>query len=162
MLDATQEAPQSSFHVLAAGGDGAALQRFAGDVLGVRYLAQAQTRHVFLAAVFRELHGAGGLSHEHRQDAGGHGVQGAAVAYPFFVEDAPDLGADVHAGPALGLVNDEDSVRHRKTPPFLAAQPSEAGALRKGGVARPDKPNRVRFGVPSGRTPTRSSPGACR
>ena len=87
-------------------GDGMGLQRFAGGILGVGDQPQPQTGNILLFAVFREFHSTGGLSHKHRQNAGGHGIQRAAVAHPLFLQDAPDLGADIHARPPGGLIDD--------------------------------------------------------
>ena len=78
-----------------------------------RHLAEPQTGYIFLLAVLCELHPAGCLPHKDRQHPGGHGVQRSAVSHPLFVEDAPHLGADVHAGPTGGLVDNQDTTGHK-------------------------------------------------
>ena len=95
-------------------GDGTGLQNFAGGILRIGHNAQPQTGHIFLFAVFRELHSPGGLSHNHWQYAGGHGIQRAAVAHPLFFQNPPDLGADIHAGPAGGFIDYYNAAGHRR------------------------------------------------
>ena len=112
MLLRTLKPLQHLPHLLRRDIHGPGLQGGAGGVLSVGGETQTQTRHIFLPAVLSKCHAPGGLPHEHRQYAGGHGVQGAAVAHPFFMEDAPDLGTHVHAGPAGGFINNQDSVGH--------------------------------------------------
>ena len=109
----SQKAGQQRFQCCPIRRDGTGLQRGAGDVLGVRHLAEPQTGYIFLLAVLCELHPAGGLPHKDRQHPGGHGVQRSAVSHPLFVEDAPHLGADVHAGPTGGLVDNQDTTGHK-------------------------------------------------
>ena len=82
------------------------LQHLAGGVLGVGDQAQLKTGHILLLPLAGEGHRPGGPAQEHGKHPGGHGVQGAGVAHPLFVKDAPQLGAHVHRRPAGGLVND--------------------------------------------------------
>ena len=103
------------------------LQGLAGGVLGIGDLTQPQTGDIFLLGVFRKFHSAGGLSHKHRQNAGGHGVQGAAVAHPLFPQNAAQLGADIHTGPVGGLINDDDAVWHGLLRSFSGCGSAAAG-----------------------------------
>ena len=65
-------------------------QRLTGGILRVGDLTQAQARHIFLAAVFRKFHSTGGLSYKDGQDAGGHGIQGAALTHPLLQFRMPE------------------------------------------------------------------------
>ena len=82
----------------------------AGDVLGVGGQSEADGGLVDLLRVLEKFHAPGGTAHKDRQNAGGHGVQGAAVADAAGVEDPPQAGDHVVAGPLLGLVDDDDAV----------------------------------------------------
>ena len=87
-------------------------EHIAGHILGVGHHPQLQPGDVFLLPLGGKFHCPGGPAHEHGQHAGGHGVQGTGVADPLLVEDAPQLGHHIVAGPVLGLIDDEDSVSH--------------------------------------------------
>ena len=65
-----------------------------------------QAGKVFLFPFRSEFHRPGGPPHENRQNAGGHGVQGAGVADPSLPEKSPELGNHIVAGPAGGFVDD--------------------------------------------------------
>ena len=98
--------------VLPAGEHRVGIQGLAGDVLGVGGAAQPQPGDILLLPVLGEGHRPGGLSHKHRQDAGGHGIQGPGMAHLLGFQNAPQLRADIHRCPAGGLVDDDDSVCH--------------------------------------------------
>ena len=116
LVDLPGELGQYRFHIGPAYGDGMFLQRLAGGVLGVGDTAQTQARFIALFRRFKKLHGPGGPAHKHRQNTGGHGVQGAAVANTLLVEYAPQLGRHVLGRPSLGLVHNDNAVcRHGHT-----------------------------------------------
>ena len=113
--------------IVGCGGDGALVQRFAAGVLRVGHKAQLQAGDIFLAAAFGKADGAGGLSHKHGQHTGGHGVESAGVADLLGFQNAAQLGADIHGSPALGLVDDDNTVCHFMHLPLLprrAGQPA--------------------------------------
>ena len=82
------------------------LQHGPRGVLGVGDHTQAEAGKVFLFPFRGEFHRPGGPPHENRQNAGGHGVQGAGVADPSLPEKSPELGNHIVAGPAGGFVDD--------------------------------------------------------
>ena len=106
------EPGQQVQQVLPAGEHRVGVQGLAGDVLGVGGAAQPQPGDILLLPVLGEGHRPGGLSHKHRQDAGGHGIQGPGMAHLLGFQNAPQLRADIHRCPAGGLVDDDDSVCH--------------------------------------------------
>ena len=55
------------------------LQHLAGGVLGVGHKTQPQPGDILLVTGLGIGHGAGGAAHEHRQHAGGHGIQRSGV-----------------------------------------------------------------------------------
>ena len=132
LLDGAPEAGQDSLQLPGGHRGGSLLQHRAGGVLGVGDQTQTQPGQIFLLPLRGELNRPGGPPHKDGQYAGGHGVQGAGVPDPPLTQAAAQPGAHIHAGPVLGFVNDQDSVRH--------CDPS----------------------VSRGRAPTRSSPGGCR
>ena len=126
------EPGQQRLQLLPGHGDGILRQHLTGGVLRVGDAAQTQPGYILLAAGLGKGHGAGGLPHEYRQHAGGHGVQRPGVTHLFCFQDAPQLAAYVHAGPSGGLVDDDDTVCHscsflrliRRPPDRLAARPA--------------------------------------
>ena len=89
------------------------LQHPAGDILRIGDKTQTQHGDIFLLTAFGKGDAAGGLSHKHRQHAGGHGVQRPGVAHLSGFQNSPQLGAHVHTCPVRGFVNDDDSVGHK-------------------------------------------------
>ena len=114
LRDRAGEAGEDGFQRRPVHSDEMGLQRFPGRILGVGDQPQPQTGNILLFAVFRELYGTGSLSHKHRQNAGGHRIQRAAMAYPLFFQDPPDLGADIHAGPAGEFIDYYNAAGHRR------------------------------------------------
>ena len=85
-------------------------QHGAGDVAGVGAQPQLQPGAVGLGVVELKVHSLAGPAAEHRQNAGGHGVQRTAVAQLAGAEDAAQLGDDVKAGPLHRLIYDKDAL----------------------------------------------------
>ena len=100
-------------------------QNGAGDILGVGRKAQAQGGLIGFFGVFKKFHPPGGPAHEHRQHAGGHGVQGAAVADAAGIEHPAQPGGHILAGPVLGFIDNDDSVHF----PSVAARMASSRAL---------------------------------
>ena len=91
------------------------LQYFARGVLRIGHKAQLQPSHIFLFALVGKFHRAGGPAHKDGQYSGGHGVQRSGMTDALFLQDATQLGAYVHGGPLLWFVNDNDTVRHKRS-----------------------------------------------
>ena len=104
------EPRQRLVHLLRGCGHRAAGEHRAGDILGVGGNAQQQLRFVGFFRVLKEFHAPGGAANEHRQHAGGHGIQGAAVADAAGTEHPPQPRRDVLARPPGGLVYNYNSV----------------------------------------------------
>ena len=85
-------------------------QHGAGDVAGVGLHPQPQPGAVGLGVVELKVHGLAGPAAEHRQNAGGHGVQRTAVTQLAGAENAAQLGDDVKAGPLHWLIYDKDAL----------------------------------------------------
>ena len=62
--------------------------------------------------MFKKFHASGTTAHEHRQNTGGHGVQGAAVADAAGIEHPAQAGSHVLAGPLLGLIHNDNSIHN--------------------------------------------------
>ena len=90
--------------------DGGRFQHRAGDVAGIGALAQPQHGAVSLVMIQLQVHGLAGTAAEHRQHAGGHGVQRAAVAQLAGAQHAAQLCHHIKTGPVHGLVHDQDAL----------------------------------------------------
>src|SRR5699024_80584 len=98
----------------------------AGDVAGVGAAAQPEDRPVGLVVVQLQVHRLAGPPAEHRQYAGGHGVQGAAVPQLAGAQHPAHLGHHVKAGPAGGLVYDQDALHQLSSPAASSTAPASA------------------------------------
>ncbi len=84
----------------------APLQHGAGGILRVRRDAEAQPGEVFLLRSLGELHSARGAAEKHGEQPGRHRVERSGVTHALFVQRTAQLGADIHARPAGGLVDE--------------------------------------------------------
>ena len=107
---------QSGLHLCPTGGDRSGLQHRPGPILGIGDDPQFYIRNIFLIGLAGKLHRPGGPAHKDGEHPCGHGVQGPGVADALFVEGPPQLGADVHAGPLGGLVDDKNTVSRHAAP----------------------------------------------
>ena len=82
----------------------------AGNILGIRREAEAQRGTVAFCVRFGEFHRPRGAADKHRQQPGRHRVQGSRMPDPPLPQQAAQLLNHVVAGPAGGLVNQEDPV----------------------------------------------------
>ena len=84
--------------------------RGAVGIVGIGGKAEANGALVDLLISGEELRQAGGPADDHRQDAGGHGIECAEVADLLCLGDSAELADYVVRGPALRLVYGDDSV----------------------------------------------------
>ena len=103
---------QHSQQFLLSGGDGGSLQHRAGAIAGIGTCAQTQGGAVGLVVVQLQIHRLAGTAAEHRQNAGGHGVQCTAVPQLAGAQHAAQLCNHIKAGPVHGLVYDQDALHH--------------------------------------------------
>ena len=64
--------------------------------------------------MFKKFHTPGTAAHKHRQNTGGHRVQGAAVADTAGIEHPAQPGSHILACPLLGLIYNYNSVHKYK------------------------------------------------
>ncbi len=83
---------------------------FAFGVEGVGGEAEADVAGVVLLRLAEVLGEAGVFAQQEREDAGGHGIEGAEMADGFFAGDAADEGDHVVRGHARCFVDDEEAV----------------------------------------------------
>lgn len=86
-------------------GDWAFFEDGAVGVLGIGDLAEAEGADVFLVFAHEEVLDFGAAADGEEEEAGGEGVEGAAVADFFGFEDAAAESDDVVGGHAWGFVN---------------------------------------------------------
>jgi hypothetical protein len=79
-------------------------------VEGVGGEAEADVSGVVFFGLTKELGEAGVFAEEKGKDSGGHGVEGAEVAYGFLSGGAADDGDDIVRGEAGGFVEYEETV----------------------------------------------------
>ena len=111
----SREAGQNRAYLVLADGDRGPLQHRAGRVLRIGGHAELQNRPVFFPAALGEGHRLGRLTDEHREHPCRHRVERAGVTDTLFPENTAQLGAHVHARPALRLVDNDHAIRHKRS-----------------------------------------------
>ena len=105
LLLRTDKAAHGTFYRVFRGVAFAGLQDFAGHVLCVRAVAERETRHIFLVLRGSKIRSLGRTADEHRQNAGRHRVERAAVADLARVQNAAQLGYHVMRGETLRFIH---------------------------------------------------------
>ena len=84
--------------------------RIAIGVISIGGKSKADGSFVTLFGALIELVKPGHLADEEREDAGGHGIEGAKMSDGAFAEDFAHAGHDIVRGPSSGFVDDHHTV----------------------------------------------------
>ena len=103
-------------------------QHRAGNVLSIGSAPEAEGCLIGLLRMLEKLHSPGGPAHKHRQNAGSHGIQSASMANAPGRKYPAQSGGHILAGPALGLVHNNDAV-HGQTSSMACSTVSTACAM---------------------------------
>jgi len=89
------------------GGDGPGLKDFAGGVLGIGGFAELEGALVLLVLGHEQILNAGGLADHEHEEAGGDGIERAAVANLALLKASTDEVDNIMGGLAGGLVDEQ-------------------------------------------------------